>query len=261
MSLYVYCLGDELSRGSVEGLAGVDGAAVRLLSLGHLSALVSETEDEPLAVTDENVLAHNRVNLAALAVSTPLPFRFGTRAERERLVEYAAANEAALVASLARVRGCVEMSVKIRWDKEKAEDSWRKADGERPMAEGSSQALSVSEAGGRGPDGADVGTARTGRGTAFLLAKRRAVLGEDAQRRRAEEVAEWLAAGVSGLVRDGTARVNPSEAIVVRASHLVERVRVGEYRERVRELRGARAGLHFLTSGPWPPYSFSDQGK
>jgi hypothetical protein len=244
MSLYVYCLGDELSEASVEGLAGVDGVSVRLLSLGRMAALVSETEDEPVTVTDENVKAHNRVNAAALAGSTPLPFRFGTRADRERLTEYAAANEAALLAALGRVRGCVEMSVKVKWDEKKAEGNRQQAtvESERATVENEEERHKPDER--REPDGAGVSTARAGRGTAFLMAKRREILGEDDVSRRAVEVAWWVA-----------------EAIVVRAAHLVERARVEEYRAHVRELSGERAGLRFLKSGPWPPYSFSDVGR
>jgi hypothetical protein len=244
MSLYVYCLGDGLSEALVEGLAGVGGAPVRLLSLGRLAAFVSETEDDPVSVTDENVLAHNRVNVAALAGSTPLPFRFGARAERERLAEYAATNEAALVAALARVRGCVEMSVKIM----------EKTQGARRKTQEGDEA-------GRKTNGAGVVAAQVGRGTAFLLAKQRELSGAETLKTRAEEVAAWLAAGVSGVAREQAARVNPSEAIVVRAAHLVERARIEQYKERVRELSGKRVGLHFLTSGPWPPYSFSDPGQ
>jgi hypothetical protein len=47
----------------------------------------------------------------------------------------------------------------------------------------------------------------------------------------------------------------------VRAAHLVERERVVAYRERLRSLGAERVGLRFLTSGPWPPYSFSDVGQ
>jgi hypothetical protein len=100
-----------------------------------------------------------------------------------------------------------------------------------------------------------------GRGTAFLLAKRRELMGEEGSRRRAEELVAWLAEGVSEVVRETEARVNPSEAIVVRAAHLVERERVATYRERLRSLGVERRGLRFLTSGPWPPYSFSDVGR
>lgn len=253
MSLYVYCLGDELAGSAFEGLAGVGGARVSLLTLGRLAAVVSVAADEAPAVTEENLLAHNRVNAAALAVSTPLPCRFGTRAAPERLAEYASANEAALAAALARVRGCVEMSVKLM----------EKGEGGRHGAtlEGEGGARDVNRAGDRGGP-ADVegrgAEAGAGRGTAFLLRKRREMLGEEDARRRAEELAGWLASGVEGLARETAARVSPSEAIVVRAAHLVVRESVAEYRERLRALAAGRRGLRVLTSGPWPPYSFSD---
>src|SRR5205085_2780008 len=127
MSLYVYCLSDELDAAAFEGLTGVGGASARVLSLGRIAAVVSEFEDESVALTSENVRAHNRVNSQVLAALTPLPFRFCTRAAESRLAEYVAANEASLVASLARVRGCVEMSVKIRDALEKAKGKRQKA--------------------------------------------------------------------------------------------------------------------------------------
>jgi hypothetical protein len=241
MSLYVYCLGDELRGAAFEGLAGVGRARVRVLALGGLAAVVSEAGDEAPAVNEENLLAHNRVNAAALAVSTPLPCRFGTRAAHERLEEYVSNNEAALAAALARVRGCVEMSAKV-------------------MAKGEAQGAEVS---------AEAGVAEvfthdalkeptTGRGTAFLLKKRREMLGEEGARRRAEGVAAWLASGVGELARETAERLSPSEAIFVRAAHLVERARAEEYRARLRALAAARKDLRLLTSGPWPPYSFGD---
>lgn len=253
MSLYVYCLGDELSGAALDGLAGVGGASVRLLSLkGRLSAVVSDAGAEPVAVTEENLSAHNRVNAAALAVSTPLPFRFGTRAAPGRLAEFAASNEGALHAALARVRGCVEMGVKLM---ENAEGRGREAEGksEAPAAGGDPGAPA---AGGGGEAAAGVG-----RGTAFLLRKRREVLGEEAARARAEELAAWLAGGLGELARESAVRVSPSEAIAVRAAHLVGRVRVGEYRARLRELGAARPAVRLLASGPWPPYSFGELGR
>ncbi|MBV9923503.1 MAG: GvpL/GvpF family gas vesicle protein [Acidobacteria bacterium] len=235
MSLYVYCLGDDLSGAAFEGLAGVGGARVRVLSLGVLSAVVSEAEEGATNVDAENLRAHNRVNAAALAHTTPLPCRFGTRAAPERLGEYVTSNETALASALARVRGCVEMSVKLL---EKSEVGSRKSEVE----------------------GDAVGTAPSaaGAGTAFLLKKRRELLGEEGARRRAEEAAAWLASGVGELARETAARLSPSEAIFVRAAHLVERARVEEYRDRLRTLAAARPDLRLLTSGPWPPYSFSD---
>ena len=237
MSLYVYCLGDGLRESAFEGLAGVGGARVRVLTLGDLAAVVSETGDEATPVNEENLLAHNRVNAAALAHATPLPCRFGTHAAAERLAEYVAAEGSALSAALARVRGCVEMSVKLM---------------ERSGV-GSPKPGVGSEAG-----VADPGAA--GAGTAFLLKKRREMLGEEGARQRAEGAAAWLAEGLAGLARETAERLSPSEAIIVRAAHLVERERVTEYRARLRALAAERRDLRLLVSGPWPPYSFSDVG-
>lgn len=235
MSLYVYCLGDELGGAAFEGLAGVGGAGVRLLTLpGGLAAVVSEAGDEATIANEENLLAHNRVNAAALAVSTPLPCRFNTRAVRERLAEYVASNESALIAALARVRGRAEMSVKLM----------KSAEGEGQKAK-------------EGNEGGGVEVA-AGAGTSFLLKKRRELLGEEGARQRAGEAAAWLASGVGELARETAERLSPSEAIFVRAAHLVERARVGEYRARLRALAAERKDLRVLTSGPWPPYSFSE---
>lgn len=257
MSLYVYCLGDALGAGSFGDLRGVGGARVRVLALGELAAVVSEFEGEAAEVSGENVRAHNRVNAAALALATPLPFRFGTVAREQRLAAYVSENEAALLDALARVRGCVEMSVKLR-RAEKAEGKRQKAKEEGEEDEGGRGAAPDADA--FAADEAFEGSAGVGRGTAFLLSKRREVLGDEALRRSAEEVAAWLASRVSELVRESSARVRPSEALFVRASHLVERARLEAYRSRVRDLIAERADLHFLASGPWPPYSFSEIG-
>ncbi len=235
MSLYVYCLGDELSGVAFEGLAGVGGAGVRLLTLGGLAAVVSEVGDEATLANEENLLAHNRVNAAALAVSTPLPCRFGTRATPERLAEYVSNHEAALAAALMRVHGRVEMSVKLM---EKS-----KVGSQKPEVESESGAANLGAA---------------GAGTAFLLKKRREILGEEDARRRSEEAAAWLASGVGELARETVARLSPPEAIFVRAAHLVERPHVEDYRARLRALAAGRKDLRLLTSGPWPPYSFSE---
>jgi hypothetical protein len=235
MSLYVYCLGEDLPESAFEGLAGVGRARVRVLALGGLAALVSEAGEETTAIKEENLLAHNRVNAAALAVSTPLPCRFDTRTAPERLAEYVSTNAAAISAALARVRGRVEMSVKLM---EKS--------GVRSQESGVESEAGVGEPG------------AAGAGTAFLLKKRREILGEEGARRRTEEAAAWLASGVGELARETAERLSPPEAIFVRAAHLVERARVEEYRARLRALAAERRDLRLLTSGPWPPYSFSE---
>jgi len=235
MKFYLYCLSDELAFESIEGLKGLGDARVRLLSFGGLTAVVSEFVGERAAVTRENLHAHNRVNAHVLARVTPLPFRFGTLADEPQLSTYVVSNEPALAEALARVRGSVEMGVKIRLIEGApvaSEESTVKVE----------EAETIQEAGGKG--------------TAFLLAKRREILGEESLKARAEEAAKRLAVCVEGLARESDVRLNPLGPIVVRASHLVAREDVSEYRARVRDLGASLEELQLLASGPWPPYSF-----
>jgi len=240
MKFYLYCLSDELADATdapVEGLSGVGDARARLHSVGGVCAVVSEFEGERVAVTRENLRAHNRVNAHVLARVTPLPFRFGTLADEARLDAYVAANETALAEALARVRGSVEMGVKLRLVKGASEESAAKV-----------EVVKVEEAG--------AAQEASGKGTAFLLAKRREILGEEALKARAERAAEQLAECVAGLARESEVRLSPEGPIVVRASHMVAREDVSEYRARVRDLSATLEGLQTLASGPWPPYSF-----
>lgn len=236
MKLYLYCLSDELACESVEGLKGVGESVVRMLSIGDLSAVVSEFEGARAAVTRENLHAHNRVNAHVLARVTPLPFRFGTLTDEATLYAYVASNETALAEALARVRGSVEMGVKIR------------------LVEGATTTTEEPEV---KVEEAKAAQESGGRGTAFLLAKRREILGEEASKARAERAAARLAVCVEGLARESDVRLSPEGPIVVRASHLIEREEVSEYRARVRDLGASLEGLQLLASGPWPPYSFS----
>jgi len=62
---------------------------------------------------------------------------------------------------------------------------------------------------------------------------------------------------VGEAAREHDLMVQPNESLVVRAAFLVEREGLEEYRRRVAEACQERSALRFLTSGPWPPYSFS----
>lgn len=242
MRLYAYGLCDDAAwaSGALEGCgAGVGGAPARVIRCGSLAAVVGEFGGERVRVTREHVAAHNRVLGHVLARGlTPLPFRFGTLADAARLEQFVAANETSLLALLARVRGCVEMSVKVMWD------------APRPTDAPSRGAPAVAVAAVRAPSGG---------GAEYLVSKRRGRAGGEELRARAEEVAAWLAGRVGGAVKDSSVRVSPQDALVVRAAHLVECERLEDYRERVRAARAERAReLKFLTSGAWPPYSFCE---
>ena len=226
MKLYVYCLVealDELPR----PLHGISGAEVRLLSWDNLSLLVSDFAGEVVPVSRENAMAHAAVVQNILASTTPLPFRFGTLVTEEQLRSYVAAKREELAAKLKRVRGSVEMSVKMIWDREWTPEPATNTGHEKP-------------------------------GTAFLSEKRREILGGEARADEAERVAEWLEGQVYEVVTETYLTKNPTEKLLLASAHLVKRDDLPRYRTLIKDARQQRPELHFLVSGPWAPYSFAN---
>jgi hypothetical protein len=228
MKLYAYCLA-EADVATLDGSPpGISGAPVRLLKINKLSVLISDTGSDAVPVTKENALAHAAVVRSILDQTTPLPFRFGTLVTEQQLSNYVSTHQAALEKKLAHVGGCVEMSVKIIREAPSGQKS------EAPSAE------------------------RQGAGTIFLAEKQREILGDEQRAKQAAEVAGWLRAVSSNLTRDERVTVRPSERLLLSAAHLVERGNIPLYRARMLEARNNRPELHFLVSGPWPPYSFAN---
>lgn len=225
MKLYVYCV-----AGDVEVLEepplGISGAPVRLLRTQGLSVLVSDLDADVVQVTRENALAHAAVVRSVLDRTTPLPFRFGTLVSEQQLASYLVARKPALEGKLDQVRGCIEMSVKIIWE----------STGQEPMQ----------------------GDRQQGAGASFLEQKRREILGDERSAAEAATISTWLHERVSALIRDEQVTLRPSQKLVLAAAHLVERAKITQYREKMAETRQNRPDLHFLLSGPWPPYTFAN---
>lgn len=232
MKLYVYCLAEGMDV-LEQSILGISGASVRVLKSENLSLLVSDLNEDSVPVTRDNALAHASVVRSILDHTTPLPFRFGTMVTEQQLQSYLSAHKPALENKLASVRGCVEMSVKIIW-----ENSVEK----QPETHETTQARAQ------------------GVGTTFLTEKRRQIIGDEQRTMEATEISTWLHENLSGLIRDEQVTIRPAERLVLTAAHLIKREKITEYRREVAETCQNRPELHYLLSGPWPPYSFANIG-
>ena len=230
MKLYAYCLASGIDT-LPEPVRGISAAPVRLLKIENFVVLVSDLAAEAVSVTREHALAHAAVVRSVLDQTTPLPFRFGTLVTEQQLRNYISARKPALETKLETVRGCVEMSVKIISnffeDNEPAQPKKDRDD-------------------------------KQGAGAMFLAEKRREILGDERRAAHAAEISTWLQEGLEGLARDKQVTVRPGGKLVLSAAFLVERLKIGQYRERLARLREDRSDLHFLVSGPWPPYTFAN---
>ncbi|HEX7334635.1 MAG TPA: GvpL/GvpF family gas vesicle protein [Pyrinomonadaceae bacterium] len=225
MKLYAYCLVEDLDTLDVP-VRGIDGAAVRLLKIDEFGVLVSDGESDAFPLTKESAVAHDTVVRSVFDRRTLLPFRFGSVVSEQQLRHYVATYKPALKKSLAHVRGCVQMDLKIIWQYTKP------AAGPLPEED-------------RGP------------GTTFLEKKRRELLGDERQVAEKTELSNLLHKELGDLLRDEQIELQPSKTAVLAAVfHLIERANTARYRENVQEIRNKRPDLKIRLSGPWPPYSF-----
>ena len=224
MKLYAYCLVEDEDAFDAT-THGIAGAAVRLLQMDQLAVLVSDFDGDTVAANRENALVHAAVVRSVLDRTTPLPCRFGTLVTESQLRSYITTHKPSLQTRFAHVRGCVEMNVKII--RELSTDNYNT-------------------------------TEEITSGTTFLEEKRRELLGSEARAAEATEISMWLHEQVEGLIRDDLVSVRPAEKLVLAAAHLVERDKIPQYKESVASARESRPELHFLLSGPWPPYSFAN---
>ncbi|MEU3556620.1 GvpL/GvpF family gas vesicle protein [Streptomyces fragilis] len=231
-SLYVYGIAAAGVRAPRS--RGVDGAAVRLLTSGSLSAAVSSA---PAAIRARrrHLAAHQSV-LDELARQGPvLPMRFAVLAhDEETLLSYLRDQRPRFEEQLERIRGCVEMNVKGHTVPGCFEDLVLRDEGLRELARRTR----------RRPDyDANV---RLGEALA------RAVTRE--ARLAAREVLDRL----TPLARR-TARGEVDDTVVLSASFLVPAEAEQRFRRAVEE-QARRQGprLALSLTGPLPCYSFVD---
>jgi len=230
MKFYPYCLVGQAVELS-ELLRGVDGREILQRAVGTLTAVLSEWDDKKVDLTRENVLRHDAVVRQVLEEVTPLPFRFGHLVTPDQLASYVDSKSETLQSKLQHLRNCVEMSVKIIWNRE-------------------------IDLAGPPPEAQPIQNA--GKGAAFLMSKRAEIQAEASNSTEVSAIANWLKSETAGLVRDELVVLRPAEKLVVSASFLVDRSVLWAYKKRTALFEKERSDLHFLTSGPWPPYSFSN---
>lgn len=233
MPTYVYCLVSASHEPPADAPRGLDGARVRVVRAGRLAAWTSDVADRRLAASVERVRAHDAIVRCALdrcglEGGTPLPARFGqTFATDADVAGQIREREDAWLGALERVRGMVEMTVRVR--------------------------LAI-DAG----DAAPVIRAEGASGREYLERLR--------ERQRAERMRRDAVDVVRRRVGDAVGSAARAESVATIAtphrwlsiSHLVARDAVPRYRAALDALAAADPMLRLAVSGPWAPYSFAE---
>jgi hypothetical protein len=109
---YLYALVEGLPPAWRAPTSGVGGAAVTLRRYGDRSLIIAGL-DTPPPPTARTLAAHHDVVASTLDAHAVLPFRYGTVTGGLDAEAWLSARRDAIESSLALVRGCVEMTVKL----------------------------------------------------------------------------------------------------------------------------------------------------
>ncbi len=238
--LYLYAITDrpEAPMPAEPGLANVFPTG---LPYRDIAAVASPLSTARVSPTEDNLWRHEAIVEALMADRAVLPVRFGTVLAGEAAVQAVlTAHYADFAADLDRVRGRVELGLRVLWEDEQMGRGAQehRSEGDSPLhPRPSAPPLS-------------------GSGRSYLLGRLEEERRVRAWRRQAETLAAELHTPLAQLAAENTQRVLVTPRLLLTAAYLVERDQVGAFRQEVEGLSAAYPALCLLCTGPWPPYSF-----
>jgi hypothetical protein len=234
---YVYCIirSAEPRRFGAIGL-GSEPTDVRTVGFREIAAVISDTPEEVLDATRENVLAHERVNETVMKTFTVIPMSFGTVFKtREDIVELLRGAYDAFRDVLEKMQDKMEFGLKVLWDRdvmireiENDSEDIRRLKSELSAVRGSTYFARM----------------QYGRQIEAAL----------------QERTEQYVADIFAQLRDVSvaARANKpiGERMIMNAAFLVSRDKETAFDAKVKEVGAIYDKLNFRYTGPWPPYNF-----
>ncbi|MBI4770137.1 MAG: GvpL/GvpF family gas vesicle protein [Chloroflexi bacterium] len=258
MAIYLYAITD-CPQSTLPEMPGLEGAAICSLACRDIAAVFSllptPSQSPPAQAglgadsagsprgrageappTEANLWRHEAVVEALMADRSVLPVRFGTVLAHEAALRVMLTTHYAnFVASLDRVRGRVELGLRVLW--EIADSEWLMADSSQRPSAISHQPSAMS-------------------GRSYLLARLEEHRQAQARRQWAEALVARLHTPLGRLAVENTRQVLLTSRLLLTAAYLVDRERVAAFRREVEALSAAYPALRFLCTGPWPAYNF-----
>jgi hypothetical protein len=238
--IYLYSITDQPEL-PVPAEPGLEGTSLSSLPYQDIAAVVSPLPIAKVPPTEDNVWRHEAIVEALMADRAVLPVRFGTVLADEAAVQATlAVHYADFVASLDRVRGRVELSLRVLSSPEVFQVPQSSPKFPSISQRNSGELREISEDSGR----------------AYLMARLEEERQRQAWRQRAEALAEELHAPLAQLAVESTRQALITPRLLLTAAYLVERDQVAAFRREVETLNATYPTLRFLCTGPWPAYSF-----
>jgi len=214
-------------RGARGPAVGLRGRPLRWLGADELGIWATEWEGDP-ALTREDAFAHHDLVFVLCEDGPCLPVRFGTwladDAAARRSIDAA---QERFATALDRVGDRQEVAVTLLW-----------RDAASPEGRGHAVAPS---------------------GTAYLERRRAAHAVTDERRKTAEALAVRLEKELAAEQADVRHETCPSDEVALSMSLLARRGEAGALKARATAAVAELADVRGVVSGPWPPYSFTEE--
>jgi hypothetical protein len=225
--IWLYAVTDR-PQADMPRVSGIEDARLTTICVDGLAAVVSECSGDAVPRTEENLLRHEAVLEALMGDRTVLPVRFGTVAsERKRVREALWERRAWCGTNLARLRGRVELGLRVLWSE---------PDDARPREACAASAPAS--------------------GRAYLLARAAEERREKARYEQARDLALRIHGPLERLAVESSYRLLVTPRMLIAGAYLVDREQTDGFRGQVRALGSAHPSLGLLCTGPWPPFSF-----
>jgi gas vesicle protein GvpL/GvpF len=235
MAWYAYCLTEHqtLPNGTrtrrpfvLEGVQGVDGAAVLSYPSGEFAVIVSEYEHIG-ELEQKDAIEHARVVSACFRNSTVLPFRFGTIFESDDALRQAVrVNRRAFGLSVEKLRGKSEMHIKL------------------VVRDGSLREAMI-----------DIELPDTVGGD--YLSKLKVKASRERERQtKARALSVQVHKLFNPLEEEVSCKKVAPEGMLIDIAHLIDSKSVEKYQNRYTTATKQLKNCEVVISGPWPPYHF-----
>jgi hypothetical protein len=224
-ALYLYAIIERANMPAPPPL-GLEGAPVFAVERRKSAAVVSQFSALAATPNEVNLWRHEAVVEALMAERAVLPVRFGALlADKAAVRSVLDTHYAEFMHNLPRVRGRVEVGLRVLWQEDVP-----------PM-----------------DTGHHLGA---GSGRAYLLARLQDEHRVRGYHQQAKTLAQTLDAELVSLAAASSRRILTTPRLLLCAAYLVERQQLSVFQQHVADLTVAYPQLHFLCTGPWPPYSF-----
>jgi hypothetical protein len=232
--IYLYAIIDRPDI-CLPNMTGLEGTDIQVLCYNDIGAVISQTAATEMQPSEADIWQHEAILESLMADRSVLPVRFGTILADESAVHAALSSHYdSFAADLKRVRGHVELGLRVIWDNDESEPGgYSPGNGTRPS---------------------------DGSGRAYISAMLEAERKQKEHREQAHAFAEGIHTPLARLCAGSNRRTLVTPRLLLTSSYLVDLDQVETFRREVETLSSEHPELHLLCTGPWPPFSFVSVG-